>query len=339
MKTEQRILIIRLSSIGDILLASPFIRQTRIRFPDATIDFVIKKQFSELVTDNPHLNHIYELDPQKGLAGLWQLRSRLKKNNYTHVFDLHNNIRSRLLTGGWNNLQLARIHKDLRKRFLLVKFKKNLYRQITPIPQRYLNVGAIAQIADDQNGLEIFWKNDTEEGAFKKLNERSVQEPYFVIAPGATYRTKRWPEEYFIELIDTILQNYEEHIVLLGSQAERESFSRLVRSGRVVNLAGEVTLKEAAVVLSHALVVVSNDSGLMHMATAVKTPVLAIFGSTVKELGFFPYRSKYFVLENKSLDCRPCSHVGRNSCPKGHFKCMKDLKPPAAYRLFRRLVS
>jgi len=89
MKNQQHILIIRLSSIGDVLLASPFIRQTRIQFPDAQIDFVIKKQFYELVKDNPHLNHIYVVDPQKGLGGLWQLRGRLRKNDYTYIFDFN----------------------------------------------------------------------------------------------------------------------------------------------------------------------------------------------------------------------------------------------------------
>ncbi len=321
------------------MLASPFIRQTRIQFPDAQIDFVIKKQFYELVKDNPHLNHIYVVDPQKGLGGLWQLRGRLRKNDYTYIFDLHNNIRSRLLTAFHKSPKITHMQKDIRKRFLLVRFKKNTYAGITPIAQRYLQVGSAAKIKDDQNGLEIFWKDSVEEETSQKLEENAIREPYFSIAPGATYQTKRWPAEYFKELISTILQKHKEQIVLLGGKAERDTFTELVVSERVFNLAGKVSLQQAAVVLSHASVLVSNDSGLMHMATAVKTPVLAIFGSTVKELGFFPYRSKYFVLENKALQCRPCSHVGRNSCPKGHFKCMKDLKPEAAYRLFRRLVS
>jgi heptosyltransferase-2 len=171
------------------------------------------------------------------------------------------------------------------------------------------------------------------------LEDKGIAEPYFALAPGATYYTKRWPADYFKELIQIILKKHKEPIVLLGSEGERESFAKLMVSERVINLAGELNLQQAAAVLSHATALVSNDSGLMHMATAVKTPVLAIFGSTVKELGFFPYRSKYFVMENKTVTCRPCSHVGRHSCPKGHFKCMKELKPQAAYRLFKRLVS
>jgi len=339
MKNDQRILIIRLSSIGDVLLTSPFIRQTRIRFPDAQIDFVIKKQFIGLIADNPHLNQIYTVDPQKGIGALIKLRRQLQKKKYDFIFDLHNNLRSRVLTCCLKESQIGHMHKDLRKRFLLVKFKKNTYEAITPIAQRYLQVGQAAKIKDDQNGLEIFWKDSVEEQAADILAGREVRAPYFALAPGATYQTKRWPQEYYKELIHLILQNYKEQIVLLGSPAERESFSELIVSERVINLAGELSLQQAAVVLGRATVLVSNDSGLMHMATAVKTPVLAIFGSTVKELGFFPYRSKYFVLENKALQCRPCSHVGRNSCPERHFKCMKDLKPQAAFRLLRRLIS
>jgi len=113
----------------------------------------------------------------------------------------------------------------------------------------------------------------------------------------------------------------------------------LVIDPKVVNLAGKLTLLESATVLNRARCLVTNDSGLMHMATAVQTPLVALFGSTVKELGFFPFRSKYIVLEKKDLSCRPCSHIGLKDCPKKHFKCMLDLDTEKVFSTMQNLIK
>ncbi len=330
MRSPSKILIIRLSSIGDILLATPFLRQTRIKFPDAVIDFVIKERFIDLVQYNPHVNRIFSVNEKEGLHGLLELRKLLIANNYDYVFDLHNNFRSRILTYGMR-AHISRIHKDKIKRALLVYTKINLYKQVTPIPLRYLKVGEKAGIKDDFNGLEIFWKNHIEEGLSLVVDTKLLRKPFVVVAPGAGFKTKQWPVEYFRELIETIEKKHGLPIVILGSKEEEERFRLLEISDAVHNLAGKLTLLESAIILSKAQAVISNDSGLMHMATAVKVPVLAIFGSTVKEFGFFPFRAQSNVIENKKLWCRPCSHIGRNHCPLIHFKCMKDLKPMMVY--------
>ncbi len=330
MRSPTKILIIRLSSIGDILLATPFLRQARIKFPDAVIDFVIKDRFIDLVQYNPHVNRIFSVNEKEGLSGLLELRKLLIANNYDYVFDLHNNFRSRILTFGMK-ARISRIHKDKLKRALLVYTKINLYKQVTPIPLRYLKVGENAGIADDFNGLEIFWKNHIEEGLSLVVDKRLLRKPFVALAPGAGFKTKQWPLEYFRELIETIEKKHRLPIVILGSKAEEERFKLLEISDAVHNLAGKLTLLESAIILSKAKVLISNDSGLMHMATAVKVPVLAIFGSTVKEFGFFPFRAQSKVIENQALWCRPCSHIGRNHCPLIHFKCMKDIKPMMVY--------
>ncbi len=331
----KKILIIRLSSIGDILLATPFIRQTRIAFPEATIDFVIKQRFIDLIRFNPHLNHIYSVVESEGLRGLQAIRKEIKKRQYDYIFDLHNNMRSRFLTAGVG-ANKARIRKDKWKRALLVYTKINLYKKIIPIPERYLQVGQIAGIKDDNNGLEIFWKNHIEEVLFEILGKRLLSQPFIAMAPGAGFKTKRWPLEYFAELIRMLAKDHNMPVILLGGKEDAAYFEPLESLPQVINLAGKLTLLESAIVISKALFLVSNDTGMMHAATAVKTPVLAIFGSSVQEFGFFPYRSEHQVVQREGLWCRPCSHIGRNRCPLGTFKCMKDIKPEMVYTRLKK---
>ncbi len=335
---QPRILILRLSSIGDILLTTPFIRQVRIHFPEAKIDFVVKKQFFQLLKNNPHLNKIYQLDPEQGIKGLLTLRRKLVAAQYTYIFDLHHNFRTELLTAFVPADEKRTIHKDIRKRFLLVTFKKNIYSTILPIPQRYRQVAAELGVEDDGNGLEILWKNRVAERLWRRLKRLDLDHNYLVLAPGAGFKTKRWPIEYFREVVQYILENRKEKIILLGSAEERKDFEPLLLSKKVVNLAGQVSLLEAAVVLSDARLVVSNDSGLMHMATAVNSPLVAIFGSTVEEFGFFPYKAKAVVLQVEGLKCRPCSHIGKKACPKKHFKCMRDIQPQTVINHISKMI-
>jgi len=333
-----RILILRLSSIGDILLCTPLIRQFRTTYPDAQIDFIIKKEFSDLLRYNPHLNTLYEVDKKDGRRGLKELRQIIKANDYHYILDLHNNFRTNYLHSFLSGTSKKKIKKDYLKRQLLVSFKINIYDEIITIPQRYFQVARELKIQDDQQGLEMHWQA----GKIDRADELIAffkQKSYFVLACGAGFFSKQWPLEYFQELIQKLLSRHHESIVILGSKLEAERFQSLVVSDRVRNLAGELTLLEAAAVIAEARAVVSNDSGLMHMATAVKTPVLAIFGSTVEELGFFPFRSEHLVLQNVDLNCRPCSHIGKNHCPKKHFKCMRELTPDMAYNNLLKLTG
>ncbi len=331
MNTGKKILIIRFSSIGDILLATPFIRQTRMAFPEATIDIVVKQRFSDLVRFNPHINHIYSFNEAEGIAGLLEIRKQIHRQKYTYIFDLHNNLRSRILTFGIS-AAVSRIQKDKLKRALLVYTKINLYKEPVPIPKRYLETGKIGGIKDDGNGLEIFWKNHIEENLFDVVNRKLLMHSFVALAPGAGFKTKRWPLGYFKELIKMIQERKNLPIVLLGDQKDALQMGMLEKLPNVFNLAGKLTLLESAIMISKAKFLVSNDSGLMHMATAVKTPVVAIFGSTVEAFGFFPFRSQYKIVQKEGLWCRPCSHIGRTFCPLGHFKCMTDLSPNLVFR-------
>lgn len=325
-----KILIIRFSSIGDILLTTPFIRQVRSQFPQAQIDYVIKSKFSELIRYNPHLNNIYEFgDPPAEPLNL--LVKRINPEKYSIIFDLHNNIRSNIVRHRIHAKKKYHIRKNKFEQKLLIWFKKNLYGKITPIPERYLAVGEACGIQDDNKGLEFFWPKQTEQKLRESLSQTGLdlEKPIIGLVPGAGFFTKRWPLESFTELAKHISKSYQ--IVVLGGKNETGLGEVLASNQKILNLAGKLSLLETGIAISLMNLVISNDSGLMHMATAVNTPVVAIFGSSVKELGFFPYRGKSIVLENMELNCRPCSHIGREDCPQDHFKCMREISPEKVY--------
>jgi len=335
-----RILIIRLSSIGDILLSTPFIRQVRTTYPTAQIDYIVKDIYKDLLQHNPHINELYRVNLDNESKELPELKNTLKNRAYNVIFDLHNNLRSNYLRRYVSAGAVCSIQKGKIKQSLLVWFKINLYNKEISIPSRYLTVARDFGVIDDKNGLELYWEKDTINSAEKKAMAGGLQrdEPYICFAPGAGFFTKRWPKEKYKKLTDLIQQDSQVKIVILGGEQDQKIGLFLNDQISIINLSGQLTLLETAHVISKGKMIVSNDSGLMHMATAVRTPVLAIFGSTVKELGFFPYRAESVVIENSDLSCRPCSHIGRHKCPKGHFKCMEDITPEQVYDELKRFI-
>ena len=336
-----KILVIRLSSIGDILLSTPLIRQLKNTYKNAQIDFIIKEEFKELITDNPNLDSIYTLDLINTKYNLKGLKNQLSTVSYDIIFDLHNNIRSNYLKKGLNAKYVRTIQKNKFRQLILVHFKKDLYKNSLSIPARYLAVAADFDVKDDGKGLEFFVNGEIE-GVANKIAETAGlkrNKPYICLAPGAGFFTKRWPIEYFQDVIRKIDHQLQYQVAILGDQKERELGEILSDPDDVFDFTGRLSLPETGAILSGSSALISNDSGLMHMATAVNTPVAAIFGSTVKQLGFFPYRGKSVVLENKMLSCRPCSHIGRNKCPKKHFKCMREITSGQVFTELQSLIK
>lgn len=321
----KKILIIRLSSIGDILLATPLIRSIKKKYPATQIDFLLRKEFTELVTNNPHLSKIYSYNRDKSENQL--LVESLQKENYQLVIDLQNNFRSRKITRE-SGSPVLKFKKQNFKKFLLVNFKINFLKHANKISERY---AADAQFKLDNDGLEFFTTHQP---------DLSLKENYSYIGlcHGSRHFTKRWLVEYFIEL-GKKLESSGYKVVLFGSMDESES-ARLI-SGQLnsaINFCGESLLQTAAN-LKICKAVYTNDSGLMHLAAAMKVPVIAFFGSTVREFGFFPFKANSIELEVENLSCRPCTHIGRSYCPKGHFKCMKEITPELAYQSLENLLA
>ena len=322
-----RILIIRLSSLGDILLTTPFIRAIKTQFPNIKIDMLIREEYADVLKQNPFIDNKFLL--KKNDKSNIDLIERLRINNYELVIDLQNNLRSKKVVS-LLKIKCVKFDKRSFDKFLLVNFKINKLREAPQIPIRYSNT--IQNLKLDEQGLDLF----TDKSANTELSGKNN---LIGFCPGARHFTKRWPKEYFVELGNRLKQNGY-RIVLFGGKIDKEICAELVdKISGAINLSNNDELLQTAADMKLCKAVVCNDSGLMHTASATGTKVLAIFGSTVKEFGFAPYNCRNLILENNLLTCRPCSHIGRSDCPKKHFDCMKSIEPEFVFEKLKSFLT
>jgi len=325
-----RILILRFSSLGDILLATPVLTLLKEKYPDCTIEWVVKSKFSAALSTSL-IDQVHTFSDSKSFK---QLITQLKTVDYDLVFDLHRNFKSWQIRRHFKNV-FCYEKREIR-RMLLVLFK--IKYPVKPVPRMYFKALELAGIKTPDSWDLLFDVSDIKSSELLQKNNL-IPKKYLAIAPGASYFSKRWPQSYFAELAK--LLSIEFHLVLLGSgSVDEEVCSQIAHSGNnITNLAGKLSFAESAAVIKNSRLLISNDSGLLHLAECFKTPVVAFFGSTTEELGFFPYSTRYKVLENKDLKCRPCSHFGRRKCPEQHFGCMLSLKPENAYYEINKFIK
>ena len=305
MNSVKKILIIRLSSFGDIVLTFPFINEVRILYPDSVIDMVSKPQYVELTKLHPFIDNVIPFDKA--------MKSLLEERNYDVVFDLQRNINSRRIIP--SGVKVFRVIKESWKKIILVKFKINLLKNFIPVYKKYLNA------------LRKFDKRTNTDFTLSELSIKTsnfINEKYIVLSPSSKHFTKRLPQDKFIQL----LKGLKIKIVLTGdnNQIDNDICSHLgSQFDNSLNLCGKLSFSELAGIIKCSEFVICNDSGVLHLAEALGKRVFVFFGSTVKEFGFFPQLESTLVYEIKGLKCRPCTHIGRNDCPKGHFKCMNEI--------------
>ncbi len=318
-----KILILRLSSMGDVLLATPVLDVLKSEFPRSEIDWVINKKFEETLSTNPVIRRLLVFKDKKGLKNI---RREIKRTNYDMIFDLHKNSSTRYLSHGLKNVFTYK--KRVFDRFMLVHFKK-AYKEIMPVTQMYFKALERAGIPTPGNYRPRF-------GLDKDIEVKTVEnyglhnKNYIVMIPGASYSTKMWPEDYFRQLAERIIgeKSKNRNVIIIGKGAAESKISKYIAAGsegKITDLTDRLTLQETASVIKFADAVVTNDNGPMHMAECFGKKIVAIFGSTTEEFGFFPYSTNYRVVENRALKCRPCTHFGRKKCPKKHFGCMNGI--------------
>jgi len=327
-----RILCVRFSSIGDVLLTTPLVRALHRRHPDAELYFVTKQAMAPLVVENPHLTQVIELGAKERIA---DLARRLRVLRPTHALDLHGSLRSTALRwlvpcqwSGYSKRKFART--------TLIATKVNVYGKPVPVPERYFEAARDLDVQPDGAPPEFFLAPAARAHMAHWLAEVGLDpKPFAVIAPGAAHATKRWPIPHWQVLTDRLRQlGY--GVVAVGGPQDRDLVDAL--GARVINVAGEFTLQETGACLARAAVLVSGDTGVMHMASGVGTPVVALFGPTVEPFGFFPYTKRAAVLE-RDLSCRPCSAMGTERCPLGHHRCLQDILPDQVADAVQRLVA
>ncbi|MEE9432553.1 MAG: glycosyltransferase family 9 protein [Melioribacteraceae bacterium] len=322
----KNILIVRLSSLGDILLTTPLVRSLKNQYPNLNIDFVVRDIFADAILYNPHINNIYKITKDQNFI---ELRNNIIKINYDIVIDLQNNLRSRKLTKSISK-NIFRFKKPNVNKFLLVQFKVNRFKETISIPERYAK--SLPNFNLDNKSLELFLPKDIKPNIEKTLN-------VIGLCPGSVHKTKMWLEEYFIELGNMFVQNNYK-VVLFGGKSDREICQRISKQiSKSIDLSNDNKLFELSANMRMCKTVICNDSGLMHTAVGSGVPVVAIFGSTVKEFGFTPYKTKSLVIENNELTCRPCSHIGLDECPKKHFECMKKLTPQMVFEQTQNFIE
>lgn len=330
------ILIIRLSSMGDVLLATPLLRELRKRFPDARIDVCVNEEWSEIFRHNPHCTNVlaYKRSWSRAEFSSWKqgiVRSVTETTGsarYDWVLDLQRNNRSRHIRRGLGQ-SLRRIGKHRLHKLALVYLKSNFHSKTLHVTERYRKVASALDVQDDGQGLEFWLRGEHVPQSRTETTESNTLR--IALAPGAHHATKRWLPERFAESALLLAERFQREnknctIVLVGGKADvvlcAEVASLLTRKVSVENTSGSASLAETAELLDSCAALICNDTGVMHLASARGVPLVAIFGSTVPELGFAPFRVAHRIMQ-ADVGCRPCTHIGRNSCPKGHFACMQ----------------
>lgn len=314
----QKILIIRFSSIGDIVLTSPIVRCIKQQIPYAEVHFLTKEKFHSVLKTNPYIDQIHTFtDDLKGML------RELKKEKFDFIVDLHKNLRS------------SRVKMTLKKpsasfdklnfqKWLIVNFKINRLPDMH-IVDRYFEAVKKLGVKNDHKGLDYFLdeKNLFDANDLPETHKKA----FFAFAIGGMHYTKMYPEEKCIELC----QKLNMPIVLLGGKDDHEKGKNIAAAcGELVyNACGKYSVNQSASVIKVADKIITNDTGMMHIAAAFKKEIYSIWGNTIPEFGMYPYlpegEGKSVIVEVEGVSCRPCSKIGYEKCPKKHFRCMMDI--------------
>ena len=315
MQTINKILVLRLSSIGDIILTTPLLRYLDKAYPEARIDYCTKPSFVSLLATNLRISTIYTTE-------------QLPTGSYDLVVDLQNNYRSRAIVRSLRVAHMVQYHKENWKKWLLVYFKINCYGSCRSVVDRYLDALRDFSISGDLWGCELYPTSEDKAFASPFFDQATIT---LGLCFGAKHFTKRYPPQHFASLISFLLEQKSLQVLLLGGKEDASNALEILKAlpdtcrSMVVNLAGNCTLMQTASILERCDAVLCNDTGLMHIASAFRKKLFVLFGSSSPFFGFLPYHTPYELFEVEGLSCRPCSHIGRNHCPKGHFRCMNDL--------------
>jgi len=314
-----KILLLRFSSIGDIVLTTPVARCLKKQL-GAEIHFLTKRAFEPILLPNPHIDRVFSFQKE-----VTEVLSSLQSENYDLVVDLHHNLRSLRV-----KLALGRPARPFDKvnleKWLLVNFKIDRLPSVHVV-QRYLQTVEHLGVRYDGEGLDYFIP-PAEEVQVSDFSKLLFEGNYVAFVLGATHATKRLPVEKAAE----ICRNLDQPVVLLGGKAEKAAAQAIV-GPNVVNLCGQLSLHQSASVVRQAGKVLTHDTGLMHIAAAFRKKIVSVWGNTVPAFGMYPFYPTGMDLntsfEVPGLRCRPCSKIGFDRCPKGHFRCMNDISVSA----------
>ena len=310
MQETLKILVVRFSSIGDIVLTSPVVRMLKKQL-NAEVHYLTKSSYVSLLKNNPYIDLVYQIE-----NSISEVIADLKKEKYDYVIDLHSNLRTQIL-----KFRLGMPAKSFNKlnmeKFLLTNFNLDNIPQIH-IVDRYLETVKHLGVKNDNQGLDFFLS------ANDKMDISIFPKNYIVFVIGGQHATKILPNEKIISIIKKV----NKPVLLVGGPEDAHRGEEIAKAcDKVVNTCGKYSILQSASLVQQATMVITHDTGMMHIAAAFNKKIFSVWGNTVPEFGMYPYleseQSKR--IEVKGLNCRPCSKIGYDKCPKGHFKCMQEI--------------
>ncbi|HXS36916.1 MAG TPA: glycosyltransferase family 9 protein [Flavipsychrobacter sp.] len=321
-----RFLIIQTAFIGDVILATAVIEKIHQYYPDAGIDFLLRKGNESLLQGHPYINKLWIWDKKKNKQrNLLRLAFAIRKERYTHVINLHRFTSSGLITclskarykAGFDKNPFAFCYTKKVKHIISQPYSEN------PVHEIQRNQSVITDITDSMPALPKLYPSQSDYDSIKSLQPQ----PYICIAPSSVWFTKQFPEGKWADLINDIPGMYQ--IYLLGAPGDTDLAERIIsktKNNNVKNLCGKLDFLQSAALMKNAEMNYANDSAPLHLASAVNAPATAVFCSTVPAFGFGPLSEKSKVVEIKErLYCRPCGLHGLKTCPEGHFRCALEI--------------
>jgi heptosyltransferase-2 len=337
--TPDKILVMRLSSLGDLILMIPMLRSLGESSPGRQVHLLCKARYAGLFEGSGTVDRVITVE-RGDLRELALLRRRLARERYDAIIDAHNVIRSNLLYHSLRAARKLQIHKNEIQKSLLIRGKINSFRRIIPQAEKYAAIALQIGARPNATLAELPIPPGPAQRAAAALWEAHADDrPVIAFAPGARWPTKTWPADHFSRLVDLVTAGGWRG-VLLGGTEDTATNAHVARSASppLLDLTGRLSIMESAAVLKRCAALVTNDSAPLHLAEAVGTPVVAFFGPTVREFGYFPRLQRSRALE-VDLGCRPCSRNGARACPYGTKECLTAISPERAFEALASVVE
>ena len=325
---EIKFLIIRFSSIGDIVLTTPVIRCLKQQVEGAVVHFLTKPNYSQILENNPYIDKVHVSKSYKETV------RELKDEGFDYLIDLHKSLRSYRFKNRLKVMDFS-FPKLNREKWLMVNFKKNILPNIH-IVDRYFDAVKLFDVQNDLKGLDYFI-NDSDKVNLADFGF-NTNANFVAFAIGGQHETKKLPVEKILEICKKI----NNPVVLLGGKEDFENGEKICsQCSNTINLCNKLSLNKSAYLVEKSLFVITHDTGIMHIAAALKKDIISVWGNTIPQFGMYPYlpgeNSKIF--EVKNLKCRPCSKLGHKKCPKKHFDCMQKQDADAIANYVNEIVS
>ena len=323
LRRSTKILVIRFSSIGDIVLTTSFLKSIKIKYNNPEIHFLTLERFSSILEMQPDIDRIIELNSEAGIKGLIELSGYIKSSQYDKVFDLHGSIRSKIITLGLNNIT-SKVKKPRLLRLFLFQLHLNLF------PEGYSASAMYHECIDNYDTLsipktELIVSNIEKKSAISILNDRGAKDKFIVMVPGAAWPQKQWQINKYSKVIDEILRRTKKTVVMLGTLNDKICKEISLINNNVIDLSGKTDIRQAMAIISLSDTVFGSDTGLLHIAEALDKRVVMILGPTSTETGGGVSLNESINIET-NLWCRPCSQNGKQECFRSTQYCM-DLIP------------